>query len=99
MVTLALGVEVLHRTGSAAWVSATVALGFAPYAVLSGLAGVLADRCSRSRVLAASAAVRFLLVLAVAAGLVLEVPVWLLVALSALVAVAATPAYPALAAA
>ena len=99
MVTLGLGVEVLHRTGSGAWVSVTLALGFAPYAALSGLAGVVADRFSRSRVLAASAALRAVLSLALVAGLAEGAPVWLLVALSALVAVAATPAYPALAAA
>jgi MFS family permease len=99
MVTLGLGVEVLDRTGSAAWVSATVALGFAPYAVLSGFAGVLADRWSRSLVLSVSAAVRAALTGVLAVGLVTGAPVWLLVALSALVAVAATPAYPALAAA
>ncbi|GAA1942103.1 MFS transporter [Nocardioides marmoribigeumensis] len=99
MVTLGLGVEVLHRTGSAAWVSVTVALGFAPYAALSGLAGVVADRFPRGRVLAVSAAARAVLVAGVAVGLVAGAPVWLLVAFSALVAVAATPAYPALAAA
>jgi MFS family permease len=99
MATLALGVEVLHRTGSGAWVSATVALGFAPYAVLSGLAGVLADRFPRGRVLALSALARAVLAAGLAVGLATHAPVWLLVVLSALVAVAATPAYPALAAA
>ncbi len=99
MATLAVGVEVLHRTGSGAWVSATVALGFAPYAVLSGFAGVVADRFPRGRVLAVSVAARALLCAGLVAGLAVEAPVWLLVTLSALVAVAATPAYPALAAA
>ncbi len=97
--TLALGVEVLHRTGSAGWVSATLALGFAPYAVLSGLAGVLADRFPRGRVLAVSAGSRAVLVGGVTVALVADAPVWALLALSGLVAVAATPAYPALAAA
>lgn len=99
MATLALGVEVLHRTGSGAWVSVTVALGFAPYALLSGLGGVVADRFPRGRVLAVSAGLRAVLVTGLVAGIATHAPVWLLVALSALVAVAATPAYPALAAA
>lgn len=98
VVTLAVGVEVLERTGSGWWLSATLALGTAPYAVCSGVAGVVADRWSRSRVLAWSAGVRATLVAAIAVAVALEAPVPVLVALCALVAVAATPAYPALAA-
>ena len=48
MLGLAVGVEVLGRTGSGLWTSVTVSLGFLPYVILSGLAGVLADRYSRS---------------------------------------------------
>jgi MFS family permease len=54
--TLALGLVVLDRTGSAPGTSVSVALGFVPYAVCSGAAGVIADRWSRSATLAASAA-------------------------------------------
>ena len=52
MITVAVGIDVLARTESSVWVSVTVALGFAPYVVFSGYAGLLADRHSRSLVLA-----------------------------------------------
>jgi MFS family permease len=97
--TLAVGLEVLDRTGSEAWVSLTVALGFVPYVLFSGLAGVVADRCSRSTVLRLSfwtrAAVGGLLV----AGLAAAWPVAWLVGLAAVLGVLATPSYPALLAA
>jgi len=48
MMTLAVGIEALDRTSSSVWVSVTVALGFVPYVISSGYAGVLADRWSRS---------------------------------------------------
>ena len=58
VLTLATGLEVLARTGSGPWLSVTVALGFAPYVLFSGVAGAVADRFSRSLVLCWSAAVR-----------------------------------------
>ena len=97
--TLAVGLEALHRTGSGAWVSLTVALGFVPYVLFSGLAGVVADRCSRSTVLGVSfwtrAVVGGLLVVSLAAGW----PVAWMVGLAAVLGVLATPSYPALLAA
>lgn len=99
VLTLAVGVHVLAETGSGTWVSVTVALAFAPYALCSALAGVLADRRSRSAVLAGAAWVRAALALALVVGTAADWPVAVLVGLTALVAVAATPSYPALAAA
>ncbi len=99
MMTLALGIEVLDRTGSGWWVSVTVALGFVPYVLVSGYAGLLADRHSRSTVLTASFVGRAGCATVLAAGLPLHWPVPLLVALAAVAAVLATPSYPALAAA
>ncbi|HEU4490883.1 MAG TPA: MFS transporter [Jiangellales bacterium] len=97
--TLAVGLEMLHRTGSGAWVSLTVALGFVPYVLFSGLAGVVADRCSRSTVLGVSfwtrAVVGGLLVVGLAAGWPVAWPV----GLAAVLGVLATPSYPALLAA
>ena len=55
VLTFAVGVHVLAETRSGIWVSVTVALAFAPYALCSALAGVLADRRSRSAVLAGAA--------------------------------------------
>jgi MFS family permease len=99
VVTLAVGVHVLSETGSGVWVSVTVALAFTPYALLSAVAGVLADRRSRSAVLAGAAWLRAGLATVLLAGVVAGWPVPLLVGVTALVAVAATPSYPALAAA
>ena len=99
VLTLAVGLYVLERTSSGLWVSVTVALAFAPYALLSGYAGTLADRCSRSAVLAWSGLIRVGCagVLTVALALDWALPIVVLVA--AIAAVAATPSYPALAAA
>ncbi len=99
VLTLAVGVHVLVETRSGVWVSVTVALAFAPYAVCSGLAGVLADRRSRSAVLAGAAWVRAALALGLVLGTAVGWPVAVLVGVTALVAVAATPSYPSLAAA
>lgn len=99
VVTLAVGVAVHERTGSGVWTSVTVALAFAPYAVFSSLAGVLADRNSRSTVLAICCGVRAGLGSVVAAALLFDAPVAVLVALTAAMAVCATPSFPALAAA
>jgi MFS family permease len=99
LLTLALGLAVLDRSGSAPGTSLSVALGLVPYVVCSGAAGVVADRWSRSAVLAGSAAVRC----GLAAGFVLAIatgaPTWLLVAVVVASSVAATVGYPALAAA
>jgi MFS family permease len=96
---LAVGLEVLARTGSGPWISVTVALGFAPYVLFSGVAGAVADRWSRSVVLAWSAGVRALGAGVAAVGTAWSWPVPVLVAVAALTAAAATPSYPALAAA
>ena len=99
VLTLAVGVHVLAETRSGVWVSVTVALAFAPYALCSALAGVLADRRSRSAVLAGAAWVRAALALGLVIGTAVGWPVAVMVGVTALVAVAATPSFPALAAA
>ena len=99
VLTLAVGVHVLAETRSGVWVSVTVALAFAPYALCSALAGVVADRRSRSAVLAGSAWARSGLALILLAATVAGWPVPVLVGIAALVAVAATPSFPSLAAA
>ena len=97
--TMAVGIDVLDRTNSGVWVSAAVALGFAPYVLFSAPAGVLADRHSRSTVLRTSIGIRVVTGSLTTAGLVLGWPIPLIVALAALTAVAATPSYPAVGAA
>ena len=99
MLAMAVGVEVLARTGSGLWVSITVSLSFLPYVLVSGLAGVVADRHSRSRVLAWSAVLRAVCAGAIALGVASSWPVAMLVVLAAVAAVLGTASYPALAAA
>jgi len=98
VLTLALGIEVLAQTSSSLWVSVTVALGFAPYVIFSGYAGLLADRWSRSAMLTWSFVARAGCAAVLATGLLLQWPVPLLVLVAAAAAVLATPSYPALAA-
>ncbi|WP_426564168.1 MFS transporter [Angustibacter sp. McL0619] len=98
VLTLAVGLEVLERTSSGIWVAVAVSLGFAPYALFSGLAGALAGRRPARQVLAWSAVIRCVASILVLGGLLAGSPVPLLVAVSALAAVCATPSYPALAA-
>ena len=99
VLTLAVGIEVLARTSSGVWVSVTVALGFAPYVVFSGYAGLLADRFSRSLVLTWSFISRAGCAVLLATALLGHWPVPMLVGTAAVTAVLATPSYPALAAA
>ena len=99
VLTLAVGIEVLDRTTSSVWVSVTVALGFAPYVLFSGYAGLIADRWSRSVVLTWSFGGRTGCALLLTVGLWLGWPPPLLVLAAAAAAVLATPSYPALAAA
>ena len=98
VLTLAVGAHVAAH-GSAVWASVAVALGFAPYALFSPLAGVLADRVSRSAAVAWSAAVRAALASGVCVAVLLDLPDVVVVGLASVAAVAATPSYPALAAA
>jgi MFS family permease len=97
--TLAVGIEVLARTTSGVWVSVTIALGFAPYVIFSGYAGLVADRYSRSLVLTWSFVGRAGCAALLAVALLGHWPVPILVLTAAVAAVLATPAYPALAAA
>ena len=99
VLTLAVGIEVLERTTSSVWVSVTVALGFAPYVLFSGYAGLIADRWSRSVVLTWSFYGRTGCAVLLAIGLWLAWPPPMLVLVAAAAAVLATPSYPALAAA
>jgi MFS family permease len=64
--TVAVAAAIWAQTGSAAWVSAAAAARLVPYLVCSGLAGVLVDRTDRRRLLAATSAMRAVVVLAVA---------------------------------
>jgi MFS family permease len=96
--TMAVAVDAQARTSSGIWLSIAVALGFAPYVVFSYAAGIVADRGSRSRVLRTSIGLRVVTGTFTALAVVIGAPVPWVIAAAALTAVAATPAYPALAA-
>lgn len=99
VLVLAVGMHVLAQTGSGGWASMVVALGFAPQALLSGAAGVLADRYPRSVVLAWSSSIRGCCGVVLLVAALQQWPLPVLVGAVAVAAVAATPAYPAVAAA
>lgn len=99
LTTVAVAVAVYDRTGSGGWVAAAAVLRYAPYVLLSGLAGVVADRYDRGLVLRCSALARAVLMTAVAVDVLSGAPLAVLTGSAFLVGVAATPAYPALVAA
>lgn len=87
-----------RQTHSAGWVAAVGLARTLPYVLLSGYAGVLADRSDRRRVLAASATARAALLGVLCVTLLLHAAPALLLAVYAGVTLAGLPAYPALAA-
>ena len=99
VVVLGAGAFVLSRTHSPVWTSITVALGYAPYLLLSAHAGALADRHSRATVMRWSVFARAVLTGLLVAAMMGGWSTAVIVALIAAIAVAATPGYPSLAAA
>jgi MFS family permease len=87
-----------QQTHSAAWIAAIGLARTLPYVLLSGYAGVLADRADRRQVLAASGAARAALLGGLALALTLHAAPSLLLSVYAGVTLAGLPAYPALAA-
>ena len=87
----ALVVVVLQRTGSAVWVAAALVCRLLPYAVLTPLAGVLADRTDRRRLMVMSDAARFALMLVAALVVAIHAPVWTLLLVATLATCAGSP--------
>lgn len=79
---------VYARTGSPTWVAITTAARVVPVVVLSPFGGMLSERCDRRRLLIASAALRAVLMLALAAVVATAMPI----VLAPLIAAAATAA-------
>nr|QEO74247.1 major facilitator transporter [uncultured bacterium] len=84
------------QTRSAAWVAAAAVAQYLPHLVLSGPAGVMADRHDRMRLLRWSSAGRAAAMVALAAAAALSAPPAAVVVLIATIAVLGTPAAPAL---
>lgn len=97
--TVAMAVAMFSRTGAAGWVAAIAAARVLPYIVVPGLAGVVAGRVPRRRLLMGSAAVRAVLAAWLALAVAIDSPPIALVGLAFLFAALGTPCYPAMAAA
>jgi MFS family permease len=89
--TTALVVVVLERTGSAGWVAAALISRLLPYTVLTPLAGVLADRVDRRRLMVLSDAARFALMLVAALVVAVHAPIWILLLVATLTTCAGSP--------
>ncbi len=87
---VALVAYVFDRTGSAGWVAAATLSRFVPYTLLSPLAGVVADRFDRHRVMAVSDLVQLAAMVALTVTAAMSGPALLVVVLSAVSASAAT---------
>jgi MFS family permease len=88
---ITLVVVVLDRTGSAAWVAAMVTLRLVPYVLLRPLAGVLADRVDRVRLMVASDLARAVLMAVLAILVAAEAHPATLIAVASIAGCAGTP--------
>jgi MFS family permease len=87
---VALSAYVYERTGSAGWVAAAALSRFIPYTLLSPIAGVIADRFERRKVMAAGDLVQLTVMVGLTVAVLVAGPAVLVVALSAVSASAAT---------
>ena len=96
--TVVVAKALFDQTGSKVWIGAAAAGRLLPYLLISGAAGVLADRWDRRRVLAVSAAIRAVMLGVLAAAVAAGAAPVVIVALVTLATTVGTPCYPALAA-
>jgi MFS family permease len=94
-----MSVAVYEQTGSPGWVAAVAIARLAPYVVLPGGAGVIADRTPRRALLSTTAAIRAALVAVLGLAVLAESSPLVLVVLAFAFMAVGTPCYPALAAA
>jgi MFS family permease len=93
--SVVLVVYVYDRTGSTGWVTALASSRWIAGMLISGYAGVLADRFDRTRLLVGSAAVSAIVALGMAGLVAVDAPLLALAAVSILLTVAASPTRPA----
>ncbi len=86
---------VYEATGSAAWVGAATICRLLPFVLLGPVGGVIADRYDRRTVLLVGDLVRCLLMIGLAAVVVVDGPVLLVIALTALASAAGSAERPA----
>ncbi len=87
----ALVAVVLERTGSAAWVAATIVAQAGPQTVLTPFAGVLADRMDRRRLMVLTDLARFAAMVVATVAVAASAPVVVLVLVALLAATLGTP--------
>jgi MFS family permease len=88
-------VFVYERTRSAAWVAAASIVRITPEIIFGPIAGVVADRYGRKRVMIACDAARAALMFALAAAAVFDAPIAAALAMVFLATIAGTPSLPA----
>ena len=93
--SVVLAVYLFDRTGSTQVLALSAASRWIPALLVAGYAGVLADRYERTRVMKVSAGASAVVMAALTAGVALDAPVPLLIALSGLQAVILSPYVPA----
>lgn len=94
--TVAIGVALYEQTGSESWVAAAAAARLLPYLLLAGVAGAIADRVDRRRLLLWSSIGRGIALVALTAAIVMEVHPASAVALVLVVTALGTGSFPAL---
>ena len=93
--SVVLAVDVYERTHSTVWLAALSATRWTIGLLLSGYAGVVADRFERTRVMLVSALSSGVVMSGIAVAVGLRTPVWTLLVLTAIAAVVASPYKPA----
>jgi MFS family permease len=88
-------VYVFERTGSTGWIALLTASRWLPGLLMASYGGVLADRFERTRLMITSALLSYAVMTAIALVVATDGPLGLLLALSALSAMAAAPYRPA----
>ena len=96
--TVAVTVVIWEQTRSAAWVAAAASSRLLPYVLFSTVAGVVADRYDRRRVLAAAALIRAALMVVLVVVAVLAATPLVVLAVAFAATIVGTVCYPAVAA-
>jgi hypothetical protein len=86
-----IAVDVYERTHSTIWLAGLTASRWVIGLVLSGFAGVIADRYERTRVMLVSALASGVVMAGIAVSVGTKAPIWTLLVLTAISAVAASP--------
>ena len=93
--SVVISVEVFHRTGSTTWLAAIATARWGTSLALSAVAGVIADRYERTRLMFVSAVLNGFVMLVMAVVVGVDAPIWTLLVLSGAAAAIETPYLPA----